>query len=151
MALLEYLKLKSLPCQIRKGLYNISAHVRYQMHRRSKQRGFIGRLRVSAGRASLYEIVALSYTPDRETFPAKGVLSCNRKSFPPRKFCCIRYCTPVTYKTTTYHIWESSDFIMSSSSFISSKTLPVSYQSSGISTFSYISYSQHYQLYTNHF
>ena len=46
-----------------------------------------GRSRISAGRPSLYEIVVLiSYTPDRKTFPVKGVSSCNRESFPPRKF-----------------------------------------------------------------
>ena len=40
-----------------------------------------GRSRVSEGRPSLYEIVVLSNIPDRETFPVKGVSSCNRESF----------------------------------------------------------------------
>ena len=50
-----------------------------------------GRSHVSTGHPSLYEIVMLSYTPDRETFPVKEVSSCNHESFPPRKFCRIRY------------------------------------------------------------
>ena len=54
----------------------------------------------------------------------------------------------MVYSSTTLHllsvilllqlwlptVWENSDFRVNSSSFISSKTLPVSYQSTGIST-----------------